>query len=132
MKDITHIIQTAKKTIFLSDNFIDDGSFKVLSKKNRNVSVKIYSNNALAYNPRNVKRRNDFKDKLKIFFTSHFTDRFLIIDEKFMFLLSRPVKDNNKKGFEAIRMMDYSEIERQIIKMQKCEENCRRYGWHRK
>ena len=132
MKDITNIIKTAKKSIILTDNFIDDESFKILSKKNSGVAIKVYSNNALAYNTRNIKRRKCFKECLNIFFTSHFTDYYIIIDEKIMYHISRPIKFNNRKGFNVIRVMDYTDIENKIARMKKCEENCRRYGWHRK
>ena len=93
------LIKNANKSIILIDNYIDDSVFTLLSKKDKNVSVKIYTKNINKQIQLDLNRLNAQYPtiELKKFNSSH--DRFLIIDEKDIYHIGASLKDLGKKWF---------------------------------
>ena len=93
------IIKTAKNNIVLIDNFIDDDTLTLLSKKSKNVSVIILSKTISKQLELDVKKANEQYGKFeaKVFSKSH--DRFLIIDNTDVFHIGASLKDLGKKWF---------------------------------
>ncbi len=95
----TRIIRSAKESIVLIDNYIDESSLVQLSKKEHNVSVLLLSKTISKHLQLDVKKANEQygKFQLKPFQLSH--DRFLIIDQKEVYHLGASLKDLGKKWF---------------------------------
>ena len=103
------IIKTAKNNIVLIDNFIDDDTLTLLSKKSKNVSVILLSKIISKKLELDVKKANEQYGKFeaKVFSKSH--DRFLIIDNTDVFHIGASLKDLGKKWF-AFTQLDRSSV----------------------
>lgn len=105
------IIRTAKKSIILIDNFIDDDVLTLLSKKHSGVKVFILTKTISKQLELDIGKFNEQYPPLKIkqFGNSH--DRFLIIDESFVYHLGASLKDLGKKWFAFSKMdIDAAEL----------------------
>lgn len=93
------IIRSAKKSIVLIDNFIDESTLTHLSKKAKAVKVLLLTKNITRQVSLDVKKANEQYNnfELKIFTKSH--DRFLIIDYTEVYHLGASLKDLGKKWF---------------------------------
>ena len=107
---VSKIIGTAKKSIVLIDNYVDETVLVHLSKKNKNVAVTILTKSISKQLQLDVQKANEqYGDfKVKQFSQSH--DRFLIIDEKEVYHLGASLKDLGKKWF-AFSKMDKSSVQ---------------------
>ena len=97
-KFINELIKSAKKSIILTDNYIDETTLTLFSKI-PDIKVTIYTKNIskqlkLDYEKYNQQYKNI---ELKEFKNSH--DRFLIIDEKEFYHIGASLKDLGKKWF---------------------------------
>jgi len=93
------LIKQATKNIILIDNYIDDSIFTLLSKRDENISVTVYTKNITKQIQLDLKKYNEQYPKitLKKFNSSH--DRFLILDEKEIYHIGASLKDLGKKWF---------------------------------
>ncbi len=96
---ISDIIRSAKKSIILIDNYVDDSVLLLLSKRNKNVKTVIYTNLISKVLKQDLQKHNTQypKIELKKLTTAH--DRFLIIDHKIVFHFGASLKDAGKKWF---------------------------------
>ncbi len=103
------IIRSAKKSIVLIDNYIDENSLLHLSKKERNVKVVLFTKNISKQLNLDVKKANDQYGnfEIKTFNKSH--DRFLIIDQSKVYHLGASLKDLGKKWF-AFSKLDKNSV----------------------
>ncbi len=108
------IIRSAKKSIILIDNYIDESTLTHLSKKNKNVNVLLLTKTITKQLTLDVKKANEQYSnyELNTFTKSH--DRFLIIDNLEIYHLGASLKDLGKKWF-AFSKMDKNSVE-SIIK----------------
>ncbi len=108
------IIRSAKESIVLIDNYLDESTLTHLSKKMKGVEVLLLSKTTNKQFNLDVQKANEQYGnfKLKNFAKSH--DRFLIIDNKDVYHLGASLKDLGKKWF-AFSKMDKSSVE-SIIK----------------
>lgn len=112
----------AKETIILIDDLVDDSTIDIIEASKQNqASVKIFSRNKLNAEKRNIKRRASFKSGFNFYETNEFNDRYLLIDGKFLYLLTRPLKYNNKRRFYYIRIMGDQEITRIKSRLEQSE-----------
>ena len=104
------IIRSAKKSIVLIDNYIDESTLTLLAKKNNQVKVFLLSKTISKQLALDVKKANEqYGDfEIKEFNKSH--DRFLIIDESEVFHLGASLKDLGKKWF-AFSQMNKNSVE---------------------
>lgn len=95
----SRIIRSAKKSIILIDNYIDESTFTHLSKKQNGVTVSILSKSSGKQLQLDLKKANEQYGgfELKPFNKSH--DRFLIIDHNEVYHLGASLKDLGKKWF---------------------------------
>ena len=98
------IIRSAKKSIFLIDNYIDESTLTHLSKKTKAVKVLLLTKTISKQLTLDVKKANEQYGnfELKNFTKSH--DRFLIIDEKDVYHIGESLKDLGKKWFAFSKM----------------------------
>lgn len=96
---VVNIIKTAKKSIVLIDNYIDESVLTLLSKREINVKATIYTATISKQLSLDIKRFNAQYPiiELKKFTKSH--DRFLIIDHQVVYHIGASLKDLGKKWF---------------------------------
>lgn len=98
------IIRSAKHSIVLIDNYIDESTITHLAKKNCDVSVMLLTKNISKQLTLDVLKANEQYGnfEVKSFDKSH--DRFLIIDHTEVFHLGASLKDLGKKWFAFSRL----------------------------
>ena len=96
-------IREAKKRIILIDNYIDDSVLKMLDKRKKGVSVKLYTNLSFGSLKLDLKKHNAQYAPIdaKQFDRSH--DRWLCIDDT-VYLVGASLKDLGKKWFGFSKM----------------------------
>jgi len=104
------IIRSAKKSIVLIDNYIDESTLTHLSKKDKNVKLMLLSKNLGKQLTLDIQKANEQYGniELKVFDKSH--DRFLIIDGSDVYHLGASLKDLGKKWF-AFSKIDKSSVD---------------------
>ena len=100
---VVNIIKTAKKSIVLIDNYIDETVLTLFSK-NQNVDVTIYTKNISKQLQLDLDKYNlQYKPiSIRKFDKAH--DRFLIIDDKEIYHIGASLKDLGKKWFAFSKM----------------------------
>ena len=96
---VSDLIRTARKSMIVIDNYVDDGVLTVLSKANKKVRITILTKTISKQLALDVKKYNEQYQAitLKEFPNSH--DRFLIIDGKTVYHFGASLKDLGKKWF---------------------------------
>lgn len=104
---VSELIKSAKSSIILIDNYIDESVLTLLIKRNKDCEAFIYTKNISKQLELDLEKHNAQYPEIKIkqFDLSH--DRFLIIDHKDVFHIGASVKDLGKKWF-AISKIDIS------------------------
>ncbi len=104
------LVKSAKKSILLIDNYIDDSILQLFTKRKQNVSVTIYTKNITKILKQDLLKHNSQYPKIEIkkFVKAH--DRFLIIDETTVYHIGASLKDLGKKWF-AFSKMDMEAME---------------------
>ena len=111
MCNIVNKIKEAKKSILLVDDFVDEETLNLLNEKDMDVKVEIISRNRPLTNQRNVRRRQNFKAGFKFIESNNFRNRYVYIDDKVLYLLSRSLKFNAKRSFYYISVLDKDQVE---------------------
>ncbi|MBR1809468.1 MAG: virulence RhuM family protein [Paludibacteraceae bacterium] len=106
---IQGLIKSAKKTILLIDNYIDESVLTMMSEKNNGVQVDIYTKDITAALQLAETRFNSQYGGLTLHQTNNIHDRFLILDDKMIYLIGASLKDAGKKLF-AFTELDASMI----------------------
>ena len=111
---IIDVIKKAKSEIILIDNYVDIDTLNILSKKNDNVDVKIYTKSNTKLNMKDINKFNMQYPKLEVKHTDKFHDRFLILDRKHIYHIGASNKDVGKKCF-GITLIKYDAIIKDIL-----------------
>jgi hypothetical protein len=93
----TKLVKKAKKSIVLIDNYIDETTLEILSKKCKDVTIQIYTAQNIDPNAYQKFKQQYPSVQIKLFKKSH--DRFMIIDQKEIYLIGASLKDLGKKWF---------------------------------
>ena len=101
-----NIIKTAKKEIVLIDGYVDLSVLERLSVKQKNVSVKIYTHPKAELRQADVEQFNKQYPTATMDYTQKMHDRFLIIDNKDLYLIGASLKDLGKQCFAFSKMDD--------------------------
>ena len=101
-KFISDLIRSARKSIILIDNYIDDNTLVLFNKREKGVKVTIYTKNITQNLKQDLDKFNSQYEKIEIkkFDLSH--DRFLIIDDD-VYHIGASLKDLGKKWFAFSR-----------------------------
>ena len=104
-----HIL-SAKKSIFLIDNWVDVVTLELLAKKAKGVTVEIVtSRRGNKISTSDIAKFNAQHGGLTVRTSKNFHDRFLIIDDKTLYLVGASLKDIGSKCF-AFAKLDASSI----------------------
>ena len=104
---IINLIKQARHSIILIDNYIDEATLTMLSKRAANVSATIYTRQLSQQQQLGVQRHNQQYPPVTVNACSHNHDRFLIIDD-IVYLFGASLKDAGKKLFAYIKMRETS------------------------
>jgi len=110
-KFVSEIIKSAKKSIILIDNYVDENVLFLLLKRNSKVTVTIFTAHFSKQLQLDLQRYNAQYPPIdvKLFLKSH--DRFLIIDKKTVYHIGASLKDLGKKWFAFSKIeMDAEEM----------------------
>ena len=114
---VSNLIKSAKQSIELIDNYIDESVLILLTKRNPNVEVTIYTANISVQLKLDISRYNAQYPKIEVvqFKKSH--DRFLIIDHQTVYHIGASLKDLGKKWFAFSKIaLDANEMIAQLNK----------------
>ena len=107
---IVNLIKQAHRSIVLVDNYVDETTLMMLSKRNADVSATIYTKQTAEQFRLDVQRHNQQYPPITINVCQHNHDRFLIIDDV-VYLFGASLKDAGKKLFAYIKMQETSASE---------------------
>ena len=98
-KFATDLIKSARKSLVLIDNYIDESVLLMLSKRNQGVTAKIYTSQITQQLRLDLQKHHTQYPQIQIarHTTSH--DRFLIIDDTEVYHIGASLKDLGKKLF---------------------------------
>jgi len=98
------IVKSAKQSIILIDNYIDESVLTILAKKAKNVNVTLLTKDISKQLKLDIAKFNQQYPAIeaKTFNLSH--DRFLIIDDKDVYHLGASLKDLGRKWFAFSKM----------------------------
>ena len=102
---IVSLIKQAKRSIILIDNYIDETTLTMLSKRDTKVSATIYTRQLNQQQQLDVQRHNQQYPPIAVNICQRNHDRFLIIDDV-VYLFGASLKDAGKKLFAYIKMQD--------------------------
>lgn len=101
---VSDIIRSAKSSIILLDNYVDDTVLTLLGKRKNNVTAKIYTKTIINQLRLDVQRYNSQYPTIEIETFPDAHDRFLIIDQRELYHIGASLKDLGKKWFAFSRM----------------------------
>lgn len=107
---IVGLIKQARRSIVLIDNYIDETTLTMLSKRDAGVSAIIYTSPLSQQQQLDLERHNQQYPPVAVNICQHNHDRFLIIDDT-VYLFGASLKDAGKKLFAYIKMQETSTTE---------------------
>ena len=102
---IVSLIKQAKHSVVLIDNYIDETTLTMLSKRDANVSATIYTRQLSDQQQLDITRHNQQYQPITINLCQRNHDRFLIVDDV-VYLFGASLKDAGKKLFAYIKMQE--------------------------
>lgn len=105
------IVQKANKDIILIDNYVNNETLDIISKKKESVNVQIFTSKNTKLTKTDIDKFNSQYPNLTLNFTDKFHDRFLIIDHKTAYHIGASIKDAGKKCFGVNLISDKCIIE---------------------
>lgn len=106
----SRIIRSARKSIVLIDNYVDESSISHLAKKGKDVKVHLLTMNLNKQLTLDVQKAGEQYGNFCAISFTHSHDRFLIIDGKEVYHLGASLKDLGKKWF-AFSRLDAKSVE---------------------
>jgi len=103
-KFVSDIFRSAKKSILIIDNYIDDSVLTLLSKRAKDVKAVIYTKSVSDQLKLDVRKFNEQYEPIKLVEFKNSHDRFIIIDDKVIYHFGASLKDLGKKWFGFSRM----------------------------
>lgn len=101
---ISDIIRSAKISIILIDNYVDDTVLTLLGKRGQSVTATIYTKNISNQLQLDLQRYNSQYPSIDLHTFAHSHDRFIIIDGTELYNIGASLKDLGKKWFAFSRM----------------------------
>lgn len=109
-KFVSDIVKSARKSIILIDNYVDESVLMLLAKRNNKVKATIYTERLDKQLQCDIEKHNKQYQPVvvEVFKKSH--DRFLIIDQHTVYHIGASLKDLGKRWF-AFSKMEMSALE---------------------
>mgnify|MGYP002406326081 CR=1 FL=1 len=110
-KFVVELVKKAEKSIVLIDNYIDETTFTLLSKRIEGIDAIIYTANISKQLMLDLERHNAQYPSIQVKQFDKAHDRFLIIDRKTVYHIGASLKDLGKKWFAFSKInLDATEI----------------------
>jgi len=103
-KFATDLIKSAKKSLVLIDNYVDESVLLMLSKRNPGVSATVYTQRITPQLQLDLDKHNDQYPPINMRTYRNGHDRFLIIDDREVYHIGASLKDLGKKIFAFSRL----------------------------
>jgi hypothetical protein len=117
---VADLVRSAKKSIDLIDNYVDDSVLVLLQKRNLGVTACIFTQNIGKQLKLDIEKHNAQYPAIEIKHFKDAHDRFLIIDNKEVYHIGASIKDLGKKWFAFTKIEDFTE---EIVHKLKGDEN---------
>lgn len=101
------LIKSAKHSIILIDNYVDETTLLMLSKRNSSCKAIIYTQKINAQFQLDLAKHNEQYPRIEIRILKIAHDRFLILDEKELFHIGASLKDLGKKWFAFSKLNEF-------------------------
>jgi hypothetical protein len=101
---VAKLIKSANKSILLIDNYVDETVLQLFTKRNKNVSVTVFSKNITKLLLQDLQKHNAQYPEIELVKFTKAHDRFLIIDETSVYHFGASLKDLGKKWFAFSKM----------------------------
>ena len=101
---VSNLIRSAKKSIILIDNYIDDTVLTHFTKRNKNVNFSIFTKKISKQLKLDIEKHNQQYQSINIKEFAKAHDRFLIIDNYTVYHFGASLKDLGKKWFAFSKM----------------------------
>lgn len=108
---VSDLIRKANQSIVLIDNYVDDQTLQLLTKRKKGVSIKIYTQKISKQLELDAKKFNEQYGPVEVLKMKSSHDRFLIIDNNQMYHIGASLKDLGNKIF------GFSKMDAQTIEM---------------
>jgi len=105
---VSDIVRSAKKSIDLIDNYVDDSVLVILGKRTNKVSACIYTQNISKQLKQDLEKHNAQYSAIEVKILKHTHDRFLIIDNSVVYHIGASIKDLGKKWFAFTRIDSFT------------------------
>jgi hypothetical protein len=102
-----NLIKSAKKSIILIDNYVDETTLLMLSKRDENCQAIIYTHKINAQLQLDIAKYNEQYPSVDIKPLKLSHDRFLIIDHKELYHFGASIKDLGKKWFAFSKINEF-------------------------
>lgn len=100
---VSDLIRSAKSSVILIDNYIDEKVLQLLSKRERNVLARIYTRSITDTFQQDINSFNQQYEPIEVQTLTRVHDRFLIVDDV-VYHIGASLKDLGKKMFAFSRM----------------------------
>jgi len=114
---VSDLIKTSKTSIIVVDNYVDESTLLLLSKRNENVECKVLTRiNATLM--KDLEKHNQQYPRIELIENRGSHDRFIIIDDSRLYHFGASLKDLGKKCF-AFSQMDnlLPELSQKLLKL---------------
>ncbi len=101
---VSNLIKSAKKSIILIDNYVDESVLIILSKREEDVSATIYTKTITKQFELDLHKHNQQYPLIEVKSFSKSHDRFLIIDNQTVYHIGASLKDLGKRWFAFAKM----------------------------
>jgi hypothetical protein len=101
---VTDLIKSAKQSIILIDNYLDESVLLMLTKRQSNVTVELYGKNTNQQFALDLQKHNQQYPSIEYYPFADAHDRFIIIDNQDIYHLGASLKDLGKKWFAFSKM----------------------------
>jgi hypothetical protein len=112
---VADLVRSAKRSIELIDNYIDDSVLVLLEKRNSGVTACIFTQNIGKQLKLDIEKHNAQYPAIEVKHFKDAHDRFLIIDNSKVYHIGASIKDLGKKLF-AFSLIENKEIITNLIK----------------
>ena len=103
-KFATDLIKSAKTSLVLIDNYVDESVLLMLSKRNPGVSATVYTQRITPQLQLDLDKHNDQYPPINMRTYRNGHDRFLVIDDREVYHIGASLKDLGKKMFAFSRL----------------------------
>ena len=117
-KFATDLIKSANQSLILIDNYVDETTLLMLSKRKEGVSATIYTQRISSQLQLDLEKHNAQYSSIDVKMYKRSHDRFLLIDGQEVYHIGASLKDLGKKMFAFSRLNESAEMILQLLSVE--------------